>query len=272
MKRAITLIMLMCILITFAACKEETPSAYSPNPDAEVTVAYIYNGTANIATRILAEQQPKSISLTFIYYDITGKQIDARRLVECQIFDNSDTHLWQISCPEMAVYMDCVVYEVKHADNTVSQATGIEIWEDDSIHTFRIDTYQDNLDKRLSEPAAEAESTPYANIALLSWNETEITVSLDGLNEHEIDSVYLFALWFDENGEPINVGACDYCLNGELMLAKIDNPDASTFIFDAPDGAASAKVIVHSVDFTDDTFWMNPYCYQWIVYNRNRSK
>lgn len=271
MKKVVAFLLLICMLTTFAACKEDSPTAYSPNTDAEVTVAYIYNGIANIATRILNDQPLKSITLTCVYYDITGKQIDTRRLAQCQISDNNKIHLWQISCPETAVYIDCVVYETCRADDTIFTAKGIEIWENDTVSAFRIDTYQDLLDRKLSEPATAAESTPYASITLLSWNDSEITVSLQDLKDHKIDAVYLFALWFDKDGEPLNTGVCNYCQNGELMLAKIDSPDAHTYIFDAPEEAAGVKLIVQSVAFKDGTSWINPYCYEWIVYNRNRS-
>lgn len=268
MKKLICLFLLLAMMVTLVACKNKEPEVFTPNTEAEIAAAYIYGGQANIATRSLVEKDLTKITLACVYYDITGKQIENRQLIECNITEKKNVLLWQVSCPEMAVYMDCIVFSTQDADGNISSAQNVDIWEETVVSAFQIETYQSTLIDSTTEAANTASTNPYATLSNIVWNDSEITVDLETTAESEVKSVYLFALWFDGDGAPIETGSCSYCKNGELMVAHIQSLGLHSYVFTAPEKAHSAKLLVQAVDFTDGTQWTNPYCYEWIVHNR----
>ena len=139
MKKAISLLLIALLLFTVSACKSANApeiTRYIPNSQAEVAVSYIYDGKANIATRQLTDTKLKSITLACIYYDITGKQIGKLKLIDCEVSNNKDVTLWQSDCPELAVYIDSVVYSVTDENETEHKTENIDLWESSATSSF----------------------------------------------------------------------------------------------------------------------------------------
>ena len=271
MKRVLSIIFALMLAVSLAACGEEEPAVYEANTEAEVAVAYIYDGQANIATRTLTEKNLTRITLACVYYDITGSQIDSRRLVECQISDGKTVLLWQVECPDMAVYMDSIVYSTEDESGNVTSAKNIDNWEANAVAAFSVEKYQENLSVATSEYAQTAQTNDYVSIADIRWNDPDLSVDLEITGDFQVASVYLFALWFDSDGQPVETNACSYCKNGELMVAHLGTDGVGSYLFTAPEDAHSAKILIQSIVFSDDTQWTNPYCYEWIVHNRSQA-
>ncbi len=274
MKKAISLLLIALLLFSVSACRSaKSPeiTKYIPNSQAEVAVSYIYDGKANIATRQLTDTKLKSITLACIYYDITGKQIGKLKLIDCEVTDNKDITLWQSDCPELAVYIDSVVYSVTDENGTEHKAENIDLWGSSAASAFKIETYQNKLEKRLSKNAALAIENPYVKLGAVSWQDLSVTVEMELLSK-DVKSVYLFALWFDAKGQPVDIQACSYCANGESMVAHINTGDNHNYIFQTPETAQSAKLIVQSVELNNGTQWINHYFYEWVLLNRYNAK
>ncbi len=273
MKKALSFILIPLLLFSLCACnrdKTQESTEYIPNTEVEIAVAYIYNGKANIVTRPLNDTPLKSLTLACVYYDITGKQIGQCKMIDCKVTDNKNVTLWQSDCPEMAVYVDCVVYSTTDESDNVLTAERIDLWEQSVVKAFQIDTYRANLENDLRESAGKAVANPHVKLGSVNWQDLSVTVEMELLSDN-IKSVYLFALWFDEDGLPVDTNTCSYCGNGESMVAHITNNNHN-YIFQAPETAQSAKIIVQSIDFKDGTQWINPYCYEWILLNRSNAK
>ncbi len=274
MKKAMIPALIVFLLFSLVACNQKTitePGEYIPNTQAEIVVAYIYNGKANIVTRQNNDVKLKSITLACVYYDASGQQIGNLNMTDCEIIDQKNVTLWQTECPETAVYMDCAIYSTTQENGTETTAEHIDLWETTVVSEFRIDTYSESLREKLGDNAALAVTNPYAILGSVRWQDLSVTVEMSLLSDN-IQSVYLFALWFDAQGQPLDLQACSYCANGESMVAHIQSEDNHNYIFKAPGNAKSAKVIVQSADLKDGTQWVNPYFYEWLFVNQSSAE
>ena len=269
MKKLLCILLAVFMLISFTACGEEPApqiNEYIPNDLVEVAVAYICKGQANIVTRQITDAQLKKITLVCVFYDADGNMIGQQKMINCTIKDEGPVVLWQTDCPENAVYVDSTVYATYDASDNAVKAERIDLWEKAATAAFDAATHKQTVTEKLSTNAALAVTNDYARIGTMSWRDLDVIVEIEPLSTN-VKAVYLFALWFDKDDQPVKTDTCAYCENGEPMLANVSPEGAQNFIFKAPENAYQAKMIVQSVDLNDGTKWLNPYCYEWIVLN-----
>lgn len=274
MKKTLCLVLFLAILYPLTSCKkaeQKEPLQYIPNNQVEIAVAFIYDSKCNIATRPVGGVDLNSFTLACLYFDADGKQIESMKIIDCEITEPKNLTLWQSACPETAVYMDCAVYSTTDSAGHTKQAENIDLWEQSVVESFEPATYQEELEEALQESATLAVNNEYVTIGAVSWQEQSVTVEME-LNATNIQSVYLFALWFDAQGQPVEIQACSYCGNGESMVAHIQATDNHNYIFQAPESAQSAKLIIQSVNFDGSPQWFNPYFYEWMLLNSTSAK
>ena len=82
----------------------------------------------------------------------------------------------------------------------------------------------------------------------------------------DIDHARLYVLWYDEAGNPIDVGGTVAPHMTKDALTQIKAMEKTIFILPTEAGSAQVKMIVTAAYFTDGTVWENAYAEEWLAY------
>ncbi len=281
MKKIISLILSAVLLLSLAACgvvdkEPEPPEAYVPSEDIEVVLSLVVEGalTGNVkvATRRTTDKELKAIDLTCIYYDGNGKQQGDAETIECTFSQQGTFSFWTFTASSLPTYVEAIVSSVTYADGTKTTCPGVSTWVQTSSATFTVDKYEKNLADMAKTEAVAAEKCDAVTCVSGELAEQKLGVELTNNSDKDIDEVIVYVLWFDEAGAPIDMKGV-LVPNSENISAKTLKPEEkATYKVSAPEGAASAKMIVKEVKFADETTWENEFTYEWAFCNYKTAK
>ena len=110
-------------------------------------------------------------------------------------------------------------------------------------------------------------SCPFLTI-LNEFTETDgLHIKVSNESNLEIDHVRVYTLWYDQEGNPVDIGGSDVPNATKDALAEIDAASAAIFIIPTEEGTAQVKQVVAAVYFTDGTVWENENIDAWLAAN-----
>ena len=266
MKKAVAAILAVALVMCMTGCAlgEKETNAYTPSQDIEVCLAFV-DREATVVTKRLTEKELKSVELACMYYTASGYSIGEYKLLECTFSTYDKLSIWNFEVPSGSVYMEATVAAVTYADGKKEACAGISDWAQSKAQ-LDVKAYEKSLQEMKKNQGAEAENCPAAAITLGALQDGKQKLEICA-GEKAINSLVLYALWFDQNGVPLDCNGI-FVINGEKISSGGMQANATgTYSIEAPKGAAKAKVIVQQVIFADETVWDNPYVYQWAFVN-----
>lgn len=275
MKKLLALVLAALLLFSLAACggiTEEEPEVYVASQDIEVAVAVVQSGKAKAVTRKLSDKELKSIDLACVYFDLSGKQVGEAETVQCDFSQDADLTIWTFTAAPEAQYMEAIVSSVTYADDTKHTCPGVSTWASTTSALFTPENHASKMETMASKEAAAAQTCDAAAITLGTPAEGKLELTVKNTSGKEVDEVIAFLLWFDAEGNPIEMNGV-FVPNSEKISAKtLAVDEEATYTATAPEGAASAKGIVQSVTFTGGESWQNDYIYEWAIVNYGSNK
>ena len=275
MKKLIALILAALLLCSLAACDaltEKEPELYVGSEDIEVAIAVVQSGRAKTVTRKLTDKELKSIDLCCVYFDLSGKQIGEAELVQCDFSQDAKLSIWTFSAAPLSQYMEATIASVTYADGTKKECPGVSTWANATGTLYSTEIYTNKLETMAGKEAAAAQTCDAATITLGTPTEGKLELTVKNTSGKEIDEVVAYLLWFDAEGNPIEMNGV-FVPNAEKISAKTLTVDEeATYTATAPEGAASAKGIVQSVTFTGGESWANDYIYEWALVNYGKAQ
>lgn len=267
MRKAFAILLAVMLLVSMAACggkvPQKEPEVYVPSEEIEIALAFV-DEEAVVVTRRLVKQELKAIELACIYYTQTGLKIGTYETVECTFSTQDTLSIWNFDVPDMCAYMEATVASVTYPDGTKNACTGVSAWGEKPA--LDLQTLFQNTQEMKEKQGAAAESCPAATVTLglleTGRQKLEITAG-----EQAIKDLMLYALWYDENGTPVDCNGI-FVKNAEsISSGAVDAIQTAAYSVEAPTGAAKAKIIIRQVNFADGTRWENQYVYEWAFVN-----
>jgi hypothetical protein len=268
------LILAALLLCSLAACgaAEKEPEVYVPSEDIEVAVAIVQSGKAKAVTRKLTDKELTSVDLCCVYFDLSGKQIGEAEIVQCDFSQDAELSVWTFNAAAESQYMKAAISSVTYADGTKNSCPGVESWANQASLDFNVESYSKELEEMAGKEGAAAEKCDAAEITLGTPVEGKLELGVKNISGKEIDEVIAYLLWFDAEGNPIEMNGV-FVPNSEKISAKtLAVDEEATYTATAPEGAASAKGIVQSVTFTGGESWANDYIYEWALVNYGKAQ
>lgn len=275
MKKLLALFLAALLLCSLVACDigtENEPETYVPSEDIEVAIAVVQSGKAKAVTRKLSDKELKSIDLCCVYFDIDGKPVGEAELVQCDFSQDAELSIWTFTAAAESQYMKAVIASVTFADGTEHTCPGVNSWANLASLGFNVETYTAELAEMKNKEGAAAEKCDAVETSLGTPAEGKVELTVKNTSGKEIDEVVAYLLWFDTEGNPIEMNGV-FVPNSEKISAKtLAVDEEATYTATAPEGAASAKGIVQSVTFTDGEAWENEYIYEWALTNYGKAQ
>jgi hypothetical protein len=270
MKRFLTIILSAVLLLSMTACSiaqnAEPPEAYVPSQDIEVAVC-IVSDEAKVVTRRLSDKELAWFEMICVYFDAEGKQLGEAERIECTFSTQDELSVWSFTAPAGCVYMDATIADVTYKDLTKSTCAGVMTWVDQTVAGFTVDGYEKAMEEMAGKEGAAAEKCDALEYSVEPPEGNTMDLKLKNVSGKEINEVIACLLWFDAQGTPIDMEGV-LVDNSEKVSAKTLAVDEdASYTVTAPEGAASAKIIIQDVTFADETNWTNNYVYEWSVAN-----
>ena len=270
MRKAFAILLAVMLLVSMAACggkvPQKEPEVYVPSTEVEVSLAFVEED-ATVVTRRLVEQDLQAIELACIYYAKNGYRLGTYELVECTFSKQDTLSIWNFEVPDGCAYMETTIASVTHLDGTKNTCPGISAWAEGKT-VLDLQAYDQNVQKIKEEQGAAAESCPAAavTLGLLETGRQKLEITA---GEQAIKDLMLYALWYDENGTPVDCNGI-FVKNAEsISSGAMDAKETASYSVEAPAGAAKAKCIIRKVTLDDGTVWENPYFYEWAFVNHS---
>ena len=121
-----------------------------------------------------------------------------------------------------------------------------------------------------STQAAKVEvdaSCPFLTIQNEFTQDDGLHVKVTNECAEEIYDVRVYTLWYDESGQPVDIGGSVAPNVTKDALTEIDAASSAIFILPTEEGAAQVKQAVAAVCFTDGTIWENENIDAWLAAN-----
>lgn len=271
MKRFLAMVLSAVLLLSMTACSvaektPEPPEVYVPSADIEVAVCAV-SEKAKVVTRRLSDKELTGVVLICVYFDAEGHQIREAERIECTFSTQDELSIWTFSAPAGCVYMDAAIAEVTYGDATKSTCAGVNTWVDQTVAAFTVEGQQKKLEEMAGSAGAAAEKCDAVEYSVEAPKDNTMSLKLKNTSDKEIADVVACLLWFDAQGAPIDMGGV-LVDNSEKVSAKnLAVDEEASYTVNAPEGAASAKIIIQNVTFADETVWANDYVYEWSVIN-----
>ncbi len=275
MKRFLAIVLSAVLLLSMTACSvaektPEPPEAYVPSADVEVAVTLVNSeltGNARVVTRRLTDKELTSIELTCLYFDVNGNKMQEQERIECTFSTKDKLSIWTFSAPPGCEYMETIVSAVTYADGTKQTCPGVTTWAEQTAGAFTKDGYEKAMTEMAGKEGAAAEKCDAVEYSVEAPKDNTMSLKLKNTSGKEIADVVACLLWFDAQGAPIDMGGV-LVDNSEKVSAKnLAVDEEASYTVNAPEGAASAKIIIQNVTFADETVWANDYVYEWSVIN-----
>lgn len=177
-------------------------------------------------------------------------------------------------------YAKATPSRIEFSDDTerVLDEDAIEAWCEKYKKGISIDEEKEKLEA-LAEDAKLATSNDYISLDSFEIvkdnkysDKKDFNFELTNHTDQGVLEVDLYVLQFDGSGFPVPVSPYDtYCLNGRTTsgssnLAAGASGSYSSSLF-CESATANCMAILTEIKFQDDTRWVNPYMYEWIVVN-----
>jgi hypothetical protein len=274
MKRIVGMLLSAVLLFSLAACGIETakklPEEYIPSQDIEVAIAFVKGGNtdnARVVTRRTSQKALSGMELVCVYYDAQGKQLGEYEQVDCTFETKGTLSIWTFNAPAGCAYLDAAVASVTYEDGTKQACPGVSTWAQKTAKAFTLENHEKAKAEMAAKQVVEAEKCDAVEYSVDTPEDKKLRMELKNISGKEISEAVACLLWFDDNGAPIDMNGV-LVSNSEKVSAKDLKPDEkATYTVDAPEQAASAKIIIQKVVFADQTVWENDYVYEWSVIN-----
>lgn len=267
MKKIFAILLAAMLLLSMTACggatTQQEPETYVPSTEVEVVLSFVEE-KAVVVTRRLVEQELKSIELACSYYNAAGNRVSTE-MINCTFSKQDPVSIWNFNVPSGCEYIDAIVASVTHTDGTQNVCPGVSTWKDMGI-ILNLQTWETKFQNMKKLQGAAAENCPGATAVLGQLADGKQKVEITA-GDKAVKNLVLFVLWYDEAGAPVSCNGT-YVKNGEgISIDQLDANEKATFSFEAPEGAAKAKVITRQITFADDTLWNNEYYHEWAYVN-----
>ena len=110
-------------------------------------------------------------------------------------------------------------------------------------------------------------SCPFLTIENMFTQDEGLHIKVTNESNLVIDNVRIYTLWYDELGQPVDIGGSVAPHVTKDALTEIDAASAAIFIIPTEAGTAQVKQAVAAVYFTDGTFWENENIDAWLAAN-----
>lgn len=290
-RQSLCVLLSVLCLLALAACNsqpnakvQDTPEiTFEESKDLKVKATFIYDDDTYILFENTGEQPILNCELVYINFDNNGFSTtdDPDGYVKCHVDTinlmpgEKAMYSWYGATGN---YASAVVTGIDYADGTTWEMTGIDLWAKKAISEFSTENQKEMLSK-MSETSPLAETNEYVNLIDYSiehgnrYSEKhDLHISLENTSDQVITLIDFFVLEFDKNGFPVSVSPYDtFCINGHYtgVEGNINMHESGSFtadLFISP-STKQVKLIVSDIKFIDDTEWVNPYLYEWIIAN-----
>ena len=270
MKRIIALLLATVLLLGMAACganKEEPRVEYVPSEDIEIAVTYV-DEMAKVVTRRTSDKKMTGIVLACVYFDELGTLLRAFEQIECTFSSDNALSVWSFTPPIGCTYVEAVIDSVIYADGTTKVCSGVSTWAEDIAANFTVAAKEKQFADMVAKEAEEAKKCDAVTYKTEVLTDGTMELTLENKSGKDIEKAVFYMLWFDKNGAPIDMDGV-LVSNSETVSAKqLKAEETTTYIVSVPEGAASVKTIVQTINFADETTWTNDLVYEWAVANQ----
>jgi len=252
--------------------------SFTISDDLCLIYGYIYKGDRFFLVENTSDKPILEYVLEYIVLDRNGLPLgDSSRA------KSSDANLmpgekkmgkWYGSSGSYAV---ATVAEISFINGDTWKAKNTDQWVKQVKSSFSLNEYNKQIEG-LAEPALKAETASplhgrYGKVNRNQFsNSDDLTLSLTNNGDKVITRSSFMVLQYDRNGFPVSTSPYDhYVLNdkrtgGSVSIAPGATVDVSDSLFFEA-GCEYFKVVVRSLEFSDGSYWDNPYLYEWIIFN-----
>ena len=262
---------------------EEPKPVFEECKDLKIVSSFIYDKNQYVVVENVGEQAILEFGVAYINFDKNGfpmssGEYDKGRYESANMMPG-DKCIGSWYGAE-GLYSEAVVSKVKYADGTEWETELLDVWQENTLKTFSVE----NCEQRVKELAADAEkayeceTADLSNVSVVHGNRystsKDYQFKISNLSAQGILGVQLYVLEYDENGFPVSVSPYDkYCKNGHTTGGTINLAAGSAGSYENDlfiEGETEyTKEIITQIEFQDGSTWVNPYMYEWIIYNHN---